>query len=154
MKRVPRRSTPGKYPVQVYSAPKKQSERSRRAPYNLLKEDDQKNSRVRLEQERRNKSRKDMPKDFIEYGQGFNVYMNHLVEYPKNPCLNYFVTLRDLTCDRSGPAERALFTTFGYERDFIEGLLKYAKVDFHFHHSIYYLLYLLLTSRTAQMSLR
>lgn len=65
------------------------------------------------------------------FGSSFKLYMNHLVQYPKNPPVNYLVTFRDFTSDSHGPAEAALFTTFGYEQEFFTKLLKYAKVIYN-----------------------
>lgn len=65
----------------------------------------------------------------IPFGASFKLYMNNLIQYPKKCPLNYLVTFRDFTSDRFGPAESALFTTFGFETEFFSKLVDYAKVS-------------------------
>ena len=65
----------------------------------------------------------------ITFGDSFKLYMNYLVQYPKNLNLKYLATFRDFTCDRNGPVEAALFASFGFEKEFLSQLLDYAKVD-------------------------
>ena len=65
----------------------------------------------------------------IRFGDSFKLYMNYLVQYPKNLNLKHLATFRDFTCDRNGPAEAALFASFGFEKEFLTPLLEYAKVN-------------------------
>jgi hypothetical protein len=64
----------------------------------------------------------------IPFGASFKLYMNNLIQYPKKCPLNYLVTFRDFTSDRFGPAESALFTSFGFETEFFTKLVEFAKV--------------------------
>jgi hypothetical protein len=66
--------------------------------------------------------------NFYEYGLSFHLYMNRLLEYPRNEKANHLVTLADLTSSSSSEPQGILVTTFGFEKEFIKYLFDITKV--------------------------
>ena len=64
----------------------------------------------------------------IEKIPKFNLYINHLVVFPKKVNKDFLVSFADLTSSRQIPPKSTLFTTFGFEQDFFQALLKFSKV--------------------------
>ena len=56
------------------------------------------------------------------------VLSNRVVFVPKHIKRSHLVSFTELTSCNSMPPQAALFTTFGFETDFFESLLDYAKV--------------------------
>ena len=58
------------------------------------------------------------------------LFMNRLIDYPRNVDHGHLITLRELACLKKESPESILSTTFGYEMEYIKFLLKRSKVFF------------------------